>query len=129
MGSPLKSWKTSASGTSLIFSSKRSLLLRKRMTEVSRNHLLLRMELNSRKASSKRFWRESNTNQLPSLSPSPLPKPHSPPSHLPAGQGHRPRGQQRTKWPSHLQSSGSTSFSPTSDLQHPQFCRNGKGQS
>ena len=55
---PLKSGNTSGNGRSLIFCSKRSFLLRKRMTEVSRNHLLFRMELNSLRASSIRFWRE-----------------------------------------------------------------------
>ena len=57
---PLKSGNTSGSGLSLIFCSKRSFLLRNRITEVSRNHLLLRIELKSRKASSIRFYRRNN---------------------------------------------------------------------
>ena len=63
---PLKSGNTSGSGLSLIFCSKRSFLLRNRITEVSRNHLLLRIELKSRKASSIRFYRRNNQLKLTS---------------------------------------------------------------
>ena len=56
---PLKSGNTSGSGLSLIFC---SFLLRNRsrITEVSRNHLLLRIKLKSRKASSIRLYRRNN---------------------------------------------------------------------
>ena len=64
---PLKSGNTSGKGRSLIFCSKRSFLLRKRMTEVSRNHLLFRMELNNLRASSIRFWREEDGNVFKNL--------------------------------------------------------------
>ena len=54
--SPEYSGKQIESGDFRIFSSKRSFLLRKRMMEVSPNHLLLQMESNSFKLSCIRFW-------------------------------------------------------------------------
>ena len=47
-------------GFSLSFSSKRSFLFRKRITEVLINHLLFRMEPNSLSASSIRFYIHRN---------------------------------------------------------------------
>ena len=57
---PLKSGNPSGSGLSLIFCSNRSFLWRNRITEVSRNHLLLRIELKNHKASSIQFYRKNN---------------------------------------------------------------------
>lgn len=56
------------SGRSLIFSWKRSFLFRKRITEVSKNHLLLRMELKRRKASSMRFCQRRRGQESQPLS-------------------------------------------------------------
>ena len=50
------------SGERKIFSSKRSFLLRKRMMEVSPNHLLLQIESNSFKLSCIRFWKKAKAS-------------------------------------------------------------------
>ncbi len=52
---PVYSGKQMVRGDFLIFSSKRSFLLRKRMMEVSVNHLLLQMESKSLRLSCIRF--------------------------------------------------------------------------
>ena len=57
--SPEYSGKQLVSGERLIFSSKRSFLLRKRMMDVSTNHLLLQIESNRRIDSIMRFCRAS----------------------------------------------------------------------
>ena len=65
--SPAYSGKQRVSGDRRIFSSKRSFLLRKRMMEVSPNHLLLHIESNSLSDSCIRFWnrRISRCRQCP----------------------------------------------------------------
>ena len=65
--SPAYSGKQRVSGDRRIFSSKRSFLLRKRMMEVSPNHLLLHIESNSLSDSCIRFWnrRMSRCRQCP----------------------------------------------------------------
>ena len=62
--SPAYSAKQMVSGDLRIFSSKRSFLLRKRMMEVSPNHLLLQIESNSFKLSCIRFWTNIKVNIL-----------------------------------------------------------------
>jgi len=57
VGIPEYSGKQKVRGDFLIFSSKRSFLLRKRMMDVSVNHLLLQMESNSLRLSCIRFYR------------------------------------------------------------------------
>ena len=54
---PEYSGKQMVRGDLRIFSSKRSFLLRKRMMEVSPNHLLLQIESNNFKLSCIRFWK------------------------------------------------------------------------
>jgi len=53
---PVYSGKQIVNGDFWIFASKRSFLFRKRMMEVSVNHLLLQMESNSFRLSCIRFW-------------------------------------------------------------------------
>lgn len=57
---PAYSWKQMVSGDLRIFSSKRSFLFRKRIIEVSVNHLLLQIESNSFKLSCIRFCRQND---------------------------------------------------------------------
>ena len=57
LNQPVYSGKQTVSADFLIFSSKRSFLLRNRIMEVSVNHLLLQMESNSFKLSCIRFYK------------------------------------------------------------------------
>ena len=55
---PVYSGKQIVSGDFLIFSSNKSFLFRKRIMDVSVNHLLLQIESNSFKLSCIRFWKK-----------------------------------------------------------------------
>lgn len=57
---PVYSGKQIVSGDLRIFSSNRSFLFKKRMMEVSPNHLLLQMESNNFRLSCIRFWKVKN---------------------------------------------------------------------
>jgi intergrase/recombinase len=60
---PAYSWKHIVKGDFLIFSSNKSFLLRKRIIDVSVNHLLLQIESNNFKLSCIRFWNQKYFNQ------------------------------------------------------------------
>ena len=118
--SPAYSAKQMVSGDLRIFSSKRSFLLRKRMMEVSPNHLLLQIESNSFKLSCIRFWTNIRVNILQlnndvHLFILPWSRPR-------AALDHTRTWPRRRWWRSHLQNSESISFSQISGLQHQTTC-------
>ena len=76
---PVYSWKQTVSGDFLIFSSKRSFLLRKRMMDVSVNHLLLQMESNNLRLSDIRFCNKKHLKNVGPIR-------HNEPPHTPIQQ-------------------------------------------